>query len=466
MRVADETALRTTAQSSYTLTIQVSNNIPPAFPATATFTINLVESNALVATSICQEVFTNIGSDTTVASLTSASKYPSRPDLLRPLTSFSSGTNDIGDNYGSRIRGLLTAPASGTYNFFIASDDNSQLLFSLTTNPASAAVCASVGGWTDRLKWNVYSSQRSANFSLIAGQRYYIEARHKEAGGGDHVEVGWTGPGLSGTNIIDLAQLSAVDLNAAPTMTNRSLVIPYAITNGTVITTMAATDSPVDKLAYRITSGNANNTFGIDVDTGQLFIANNAAIVSQTQGAFSLQVQVQDNGYSDLYPRRSATAIVTVNVQPDPLDVTATVHRDAVAGSRLGVLPVVGGVSNAPRTFTILGGNSEGIFSVNPGNGVVRVASEAALQNAAHPSYNLLIQVANNIPPALPATATFTVNVVEANAIVATSLCQEVFLNTGTDTTVESLLASPKYPRRPDLLRPLASFYSGRSRHR
>ena len=232
VRVADETALRTTAQTSYVLTIQVSNNIPPAFPATATFTVNLVESNALVATSIYQEVFTNIGSDTSVASLTSASKYPSRPDFLRPLTNFSSGTNDIGDNYGSRIRGLLRAPASGTYNFFIASDDNSQLFFSLTTNPASATVCASVSGWTDRLKWNVYSSQRSAGFSLTAGQLYYIEARHKEAGGGDHVEVGWTGPGLSGTNIIDLAHLSAVDLNAAPTMTNRSLVIPMRVTNG------------------------------------------------------------------------------------------------------------------------------------------------------------------------------------------------------------------------------------------
>jgi hypothetical protein len=128
---------------------------------------------------------------------------------------------------------VLTPPTGGTYNLFIASDDASQLLLSLTTNPASASVYASVPGWTDRQKWSVYSSQRSANLSLVAGQQYYLEALHKEASGADHLEIAWTGPGLSGTPVITGSALTPVDINYAPDLTNCTLVISPAIASGT-----------------------------------------------------------------------------------------------------------------------------------------------------------------------------------------------------------------------------------------
>src|SRR5690606_27416400 len=46
--------------------------------------------------------------------------------------------------------------------------------------------------------WTDDPSQVSAVIPLVAGQRCYIEALHKEAGGDDYVSVAGQGPGFSG----------------------------------------------------------------------------------------------------------------------------------------------------------------------------------------------------------------------------------------------------------------------------
>src|SRR5207245_11484411 len=88
---------------------------------------------------------------------------------------------------------------------------------------------------------------------------------------------------------------------------------PVTATNGAVLAKLTAADSPLDAIAYKIISGNTNNTFAIDPDTGQLTIADNAWIAGQLVSGFTLQVQAQDSGYHDLYPRKSTN--VAVNVQ-------------------------------------------------------------------------------------------------------------------------------------------------------
>src|SRR5713101_1366660 len=211
------------------------------------------------------------------------------------------------------MRAYLTPPASGAYVFYVASDDNSQLKLSAGTNPAIATVIASVPGATAYQAWTSYSSQQSAPISLTAGARYYLETLHKEGGGSDHVEVAWTGPGISGTTIILGSFLTPVDLNYPPDLAGRTVTVPVTATNGARLAKLTAADSPLDSIAYKIISGNTNNTFAIDPGTGQLAIADSAWIAGQLVSGFTLQVQAQDSGYRDLYPRRSTN--VAVNVQ-------------------------------------------------------------------------------------------------------------------------------------------------------
>jgi ELWxxDGT repeat protein len=137
---------------------------------------------------IVREIWTNISG-------TSVSAIPvnSPPNRTVELTSFAT-PNYYANNYGSRIRGYLCAPASGAYTFWIASDDNSELWLSTNDDPATRIKIASVTGSTSVNQWTKYPSQVSGTVNLVQGQRYYIEVLHKEANGGDHVEVGWQIP--------------------------------------------------------------------------------------------------------------------------------------------------------------------------------------------------------------------------------------------------------------------------------
>jgi signal peptidase I len=102
-----------------------------------------------------------------------------------------------GDNLGSRIQALVTAPTTGAYTFYMASDDNGRLYLSTTSDAANRKIIASVDSYTASEAWDTSPSQTSAPVNLVAGQAYYIEAWAKEAGGDDNLAVAWSGPGIT-----------------------------------------------------------------------------------------------------------------------------------------------------------------------------------------------------------------------------------------------------------------------------
>ena len=151
---------------------------------------------------IQRELWTGI-SGTNVSSI----PVDSPPSSVTDLSIFETPAN-IGDNYGSRVRGYICVPTTGNYTFWIASDDKSELWLSTDESPANKARIASVGGWSNPRQWDKYATQKSAVVSLVAGRRYYIEALLKEGTGGDHLAVGWQLPGgalerpISGNRLI------------------------------------------------------------------------------------------------------------------------------------------------------------------------------------------------------------------------------------------------------------------------
>jgi len=115
------------------------------------------------------------------------------PTSTSYLTSFKEPSN-VGDNYGSRVRGYVCPPATGNYTFWIASDDNSELWLSTTDQPSNKVKIAYVNGYTQSMEWTKYASQKSVAMNLTAGKKYYIEALHKEGSQGDNMAVGWQLP--------------------------------------------------------------------------------------------------------------------------------------------------------------------------------------------------------------------------------------------------------------------------------
>ncbi len=115
------------------------------------------------------------------------------PDGAMELDAFEDLTNS-GDNYGTRISGYLCVPATGAYTFWISSNDHSELWLSTDDNPANSRKIAEVTRFTDVRQWDKFDTQQSTPIDLIQGQRYYIEALHKEGVGSDHMAVGWQLP--------------------------------------------------------------------------------------------------------------------------------------------------------------------------------------------------------------------------------------------------------------------------------
>lgn len=145
---------------------------------------------------IRREIWTGVSGSALSALLTLPS-FPRSPNVTGTLASFEAPQN-YGENYGQRLRGYVTAPVSGDYTFWIAGDDQCELRLSADEHPGRALPIAKVSGWTGYRAWTAGAEQKSAPIRLEAGKRYYIEALHKEGVAGDHLSVGWQGPGITG----------------------------------------------------------------------------------------------------------------------------------------------------------------------------------------------------------------------------------------------------------------------------
>jgi hypothetical protein len=131
---------------------------------------------------------------TAVSVLTSDPNYPATPDM----TSYVAGWNsrfvfpdDSHEQYGDRITGWITPTVTGDYNFFIRSDDASELWISTDSTEANLALVAAETGCCNPFLEPGAAQTTATPLHLVAGQKYYIQSLHKEGGGGDYVQVAW-----------------------------------------------------------------------------------------------------------------------------------------------------------------------------------------------------------------------------------------------------------------------------------
>ena len=161
--------------------------------------------------SVVQEIWTNIPG-TNVTDIPSAT-----PANFTNVIGTLEGTANYGNNYGERVRGYFTAPATGNYYFWIAGSDSAQLWISDDNSqvnqvqrswvtPTNNPTASGQKGTSSR-QWNLQSSQQSGWLSLVAGQPYFIEVLHKAGvGTNDNWSVAWlqdpTGTNTTPTGVV------------------------------------------------------------------------------------------------------------------------------------------------------------------------------------------------------------------------------------------------------------------------
>jgi hypothetical protein len=169
-------------------TVSVSNALGTVTSSGATLTV----VSAQHPDGVFREVYLGVAGSA-LSGLTNDLRFPNNPSYADIQPTFETPT-DFAEFYGQRMRALLVPPATGDYTFWIASDDASVLYLSTDETPVEKSTIASVGTWTSFREWTKETNQQSAPITLNAGQRYYIEALHKEGGGGDHLTVRWRLP--------------------------------------------------------------------------------------------------------------------------------------------------------------------------------------------------------------------------------------------------------------------------------
>jgi uncharacterized protein YjdB len=206
------------------------------------------------------------------------------------------------DNYGVRIRGYIIPSITGSYNLYIASDDNGELWLSNNDQPAGKSKIAYVSNWTNSQEWTKETNQKSAVINLTAGSKYYFEALMKEATGGDNLAIGWTGPGISSITVIGSSNISSYTSTNVP------------VTNVTVSSTTTSVDIDASTpLQATVVPDNATNKAisWTSSDNSIATVSSTGVVTGKAAGSAIVTVTTQDGN-------KTASCAVTVNPKTTP----------------------------------------------------------------------------------------------------------------------------------------------------
>ncbi|MCI4671618.1 MAG: T9SS type A sorting domain-containing protein [Bacteroidia bacterium] len=201
------------------------------------------------------------------------------PSSVQALTEIETPTN-VADNYGGRIRGYIFPPQTGTYNFWIASDDQGELFISIDDDPANKVSIANVPGWTSSRQWAKYPDDQQGSVSLVAGQRYYFEARFKEGGGGDNLAVRWQLPDGTFEEPIGAGRIASFNGGAYPLLWREEFHLPDNLLTDDGGTKWDANSSNLGGNATYGTSGQA--LLGTNLDGEAIWTSDSVYIGSES----------------------------------------------------------------------------------------------------------------------------------------------------------------------------------------
>src|SRR5215475_9269719 len=111
---------------------------------------------------------------TDVGTLMSDPNYPNTPDMVSyaaGMTSRPVFPDDTHDQYGARLTGWFTPTVTGDYNFYLRSDDASQLWISTDANLANILVVAEEPGCCNAFMDPPASQTSASPIHMLAGQK-------------------------------------------------------------------------------------------------------------------------------------------------------------------------------------------------------------------------------------------------------------------------------------------------------
>ncbi len=114
------------------------------------------------------------------------------PDMVSYTAGFNTRSvflDDTHDQYGVRLSGWITPSVPGDYNFYLASDDASQLWISTDDTEGNLLLQAEETSCCKGFLEPGAAQTTLSPLNLLAGQKYFVRILLKEGTGGDYVQV-------------------------------------------------------------------------------------------------------------------------------------------------------------------------------------------------------------------------------------------------------------------------------------
>jgi len=222
-------------------------------------------------------------------------------------------------------------------------------------------------------------------------------------------------------NLTDQATITIIinDVNEVPEIQNQMFSTDENSPNGMEVGIVVANDPDIGQsLTYSIINGNTDNAFLIDNENGTLSISNEEAFDFETNPVFNLTIEVQDDGPGNL----TAQAEITVNLEdineiPEIEDQYFTLEEFSPEGTEVGTVIATDPDNGQSLTYTIVSGNIQDAFSIDPNTGIITVLESAALNMSVNPVFILEVEVEDNGQGNLTDQATVVVALIAPTSV-------------------------------------------------
>lgn len=241
--------------------------------------------------------------------------------------------------------------------------------------------------------------------TLVAGE-YLLRVRG--TGRGSPPTDGYTNYGCLGAYLLG----GTVNASVLPDR----FTIAENSANGSAVGTVAARSNHGGaSLTWSIAGGNVQGAFAINPATGQLTVANAAALDYETlstrwddPATFELFVSIADASNPSLNESiRTVVTVSAVNEPPVISNGSFTVYEAVSIGSVVGAITAGDPDRFDFPTLSITSGNTGGRFAIDAATGSIKTA--ASLSAPSDTTYTLTVSAQDQGSPALSATATYTV---------------------------------------------------------
>ena len=211
--------------------------------------------------------------------------------------------------------------------------------------------------------------------------------------------------------------VNLTDVNENPEINNQVFGVAENTNNGQSVGTVVATDPDNGQnLSYTILSGNTSGAFSLNATSGQITVANSAALNFESTPVFALIVKVTDDGAGSLFDQASVTINLTyVNENPDINNQMFVITENTANGQTVGTVVATDPDNRQSLSFSIQSGNTNGAFSLNSTSGHITVANSVALDFESTPVFYLLVTVTDNGAGSLSDQATISINLTDVN---------------------------------------------------